>query len=151
MKKDQVIIRPAKKTDSKRVWEIRNLPPVRILSNNQNEIDFRDHNVWFLDKYFSQKNNFCLVAEINGLVAGYSRLDEVDLKDFLVSIAVDTVFHGQGIGSRLLDKVIEYCPSDCSLLAEIKKTNQISLSLFLKKKFIVIKSKEDNFLLKLKK
>ena len=100
------MIRRVKPEDSQRIMEIRNHPRVRNKSNNSEEIDFVKHDQWFNHKYFDSDDNLCFVLERENKVVGYCRLD-LDNGSYIISIAIDPDFHGQGLGRQLLGQVLQ--------------------------------------------
>jgi len=97
------IIRPVKKQDSRRVWEIRNHPVVRKYSANSAIIFFKNHVSWFEKKYFTALDNYCYILEADQKTIGYCRLDfNADEDNYIISIAIDSDYHSQGLGHKLL-------------------------------------------------
>jgi pseudaminic acid synthase len=138
----------AKRGDSLGLFKIRNNSQIRNKSNNNDEINFENHDKWFKNKYFSNNGNICLIAKINKKVAGYCRLDLGDeTNKFIVSIAVDPIFQGYGIGNLLLKKSIKEIKKGQEIIAEIKRDNTASLNLFKKNKFVVFEKDQNNFYL----
>jgi ribosomal protein S18 acetylase RimI-like enzyme len=128
------------------LFKIRNNSKIRNKSNNNDEIDFENHDEWFKNKYFCNKDNICLIAKINKKVAGYCRLDfDNGRKNFIISIAVDQIFQGCGVGNLLLSKSVKEIKKSQEIIAEIKKNNKASLNLFKKNKFVVFKKGKNNF------
>lgn len=146
-------IRPAKKEDSKRIWEIRNNPQSRKFSNNQSEFPFEQHDIWYQKKYFSEANNYCSVLCGNtGLVIGYCRYDCNEKGIFVVSIAIDPDYQGKGMGRLLLTNSLnnyDFIFKDKIIIAECFKNNPASVSLFLKSNFIIYKEDDESLYLKL--
>ncbi len=126
------MIRQAKKEDSQKIWQIRNYPLNRKNSRNQEKIDFGNHDKWFTNKYFKNKNNYCFVLEEGGEVVGYCRFD-LGNNNYVISIALDPDYHGKGFGSKLLKeslREIKRIKKDIVILAEVKKENVPSTKLF---------------------
>lgn len=122
-------IRRATEEDANRILEIRNDPLVRKNSIDQTIISLESHLEWFSKKYFKEKNNFCFVVEKDNRVIGYLRLDEED-NHYLLSIALDASYQGQGIGSFLLNGVLKKFNFKKPILAQVKKENLASINLF---------------------
>lgn len=146
------MIRQAKREDSKKIWQIRNHPLNRKGFRNQEEIDFDNHNKWFTDKYFKNKDNYCFVLEgENGEVAGYCRFD-LDNNNYIISIAINPDYHGEGLGSKLLKESLEeikkVIKKDMAILAEVKKENIPSIKLFEKYNFYLHKKDRKNLFYK---
>ncbi len=146
------MIRQVKREDSKRVWQIRNHPKVRQLSNDPKEFSFEEHDPWFKKKYFLGPDNYCYVLLAQeGLVIGYCRIDsDSDNDRYVISIALDPDYHGKGLGTKLLSQSVQMFPEEKEILAEIQKENIISVKLFKKVGFVHLREDEKNYYLKYK-
>lgn len=132
-------IRPLKKEDSRRVWEIRNHPVARANSTNSEEIPFEKHEAWFAKKYFASADNHCFILEVENSVIGYCRLDYDSEKDHYVSsIALDRIYHGKGLGHALLRESLTRFSTPKAIFAEVKKSNIASMWLFKKNGFVTV-------------
>ena len=141
----ETIIRPATMDDAKRVWEIRNDPAVRRNSSNQDVIQLENHLGWFENKYFNQEGNFCFVLELGSEVIGYCRYDQDDAGNLVVSIALDSIYHGRGLGFLLLARTIEHLPMGGRILATVLKNNPASFRIFEKQGFETINEDGQSF------
>ncbi|MDP2586987.1 MAG: GNAT family N-acetyltransferase [Candidatus Komeilibacteria bacterium] len=137
-------VRSGKLEDSKRVWEIRNNFLTRQNSNEQSVIPFENHQPWFIKKYFSYKDNKLVIIETNGQVAGYLRFDSEEGKGYVVSIALDPVWQGKGLGSVLLTDGLRLIKTDQLIMAQVKKFNPASLKLFQKCGFQIVREDENS-------
>ena len=135
---NEFIVRKTGIEDAKRIWEIRNHPASRQESLNQKEISLNDHFDWFKNKYFENHNNACFVLEHQEMIVGYCRLDS-DNNSYIVSIAIDPDYHGQGLGTILLSKSLRQLNTDKIVLATVRKDNLASLRIFEKNGFIPVK------------
>ncbi|PIR12975.1 hypothetical protein COV49_03665 [Candidatus Falkowbacteria bacterium CG11_big_fil_rev_8_21_14_0_20_39_10] len=147
------LVRKAKPEDSKRIWEIRNHPEIRKLSNNPREFSFAEHDPRFEKKYFSNQKHYCFILENeDARVVGYCRIDfDSDNDNYIISIALDPEHHGKGLGTKLLSAAVEMFPAEKEILAEIHKENIISVKLFKKVGFVYFNEDEKNYYYKLKK
>ncbi len=134
----KIEFRFVEKSDVERVWEIRNHPKARANSFNNDPIPFFSHQQWFEDQYFTNRNNYCLVLVIEGLVVGYCRFDLKEPRLYRNSIALDPQFHGQGLGKKLLEEGLRRLPLNSTVFAEVEKDNIASLKLFQKMEFRTI-------------
>ncbi len=141
---DNKNIRIAISEDSRRIWEIRNHPDVRKKSGNSEIIAFNKHDNWFNEKYFVKNDNICYVLTVDNEVAGYCRLD-LDKNNYVISIAVDSAFHGKGLGNFLLNQTLQKYNKSKSIIADIKKDNIISIKLFERNGFEYFAKDEENF------
>ena len=144
---DKIIVRKAKLSDAKSIWQIRNLPLVRSNSNNSKKIDFKSHQAWFENKYFKNRKNHCFVLEIDKNIQGYCRFD-LDKDKYIVSIAINPASHGLGLGNILLSRALNLVKTKKEILAEIKQTNLSSINLFLKNNFQIFHQDEKIIYLK---
>jgi len=143
-------IRKVKPKDSKRIWEIRNNPIIRENSNNSEELPWKNHEIWFEKKYFSEENNYCSVLENeNNLVIGYCRLDFDDENNhYIISIALDVNFRSKGLGHYFLNEVLQQFDKEKSIFAKIQNGNISSIKLFNKNNFKIYKEDKNNYYLK---
>jgi len=149
--KENLAVRKVNKSDVRRIWEIRNTPEARHFSNSPEEISFSKHNAWFKKRYFLGENNHCFVLEDTtaGGVIGYCRFDfDEDEKGYTLSVALDPVFHGRGLGGLLLKESLAKFSGTKLLLAEIQKNNTPSLKIFQKNGFAVFKEDDKNYYLR---
>jgi ribosomal protein S18 acetylase RimI-like enzyme len=137
------IIRPARRDDSSAVWKIRNHPANRCWFNTTEAIGFDSHDGWFENKYFKNNENKCFVLAQSGAVAGYCRFDLNENDEYIISIALDPDYQGRGLGGEFLSGALRLLGPSKGILAEVKKKNLASLSLFKKNNFIKYKYKED--------
>lgn len=148
----KIIIRRGEMNDSKRIWEIRNHPAVKRLSNSTGDIIFEEHIAWFKNKYFGDGNNYLFVLESDsGKVIGYCRYDLRETEEcYTISIAIDCDYHGKGLGYLLLKNSLSELPvKNKPIAAEIKKNNIASVKIFKKSGFKKTKEDENNFYYKL--
>lgn len=144
----KIIIRRGEINDSKRIWEIRNHPAIRRLSNSTGNILFKEHDAWFKNKYFRDGNNYLFVLESGrGKVIGYCRYDLREAEEnYIISIAIDCDYHGKGLGYLLLKSSLGELPVENTFIAaEIKKNNIASIKIFEKSGFKKTKEDENNF------
>ncbi|MCD4761441.1 GNAT family N-acetyltransferase [bacterium] len=140
-------IKPINKEASKRIWEIRNHPLMRKVSNNSKIIPFNQHSQWFKKKYFSNNLNKCyiLIKRNKTEAIGYCRFDfNANHNAYQISIALDPDYHGKKLGNKLLSESIKQLSPKKNILAEIKKSNIVSLKLFQKNNFQIYKKGEKN-------
>lgn len=141
---NQVNVRRAHEEDSLRIWEIRNHPDIRKVSNNTGKIEFENHDNWFQKKYFYENNNFCFIADYGGEIVGYCRFDHKKEQDvYIVSIAIDPGHHGKRFGGYLLAGAIAQAAITKNIIAQVFKENIISAKLFLRNGFEIYKEDEN--------
>jgi len=138
-------VRDIRVDDVRRMWEIRNSPEMRTVSRNKEEIPFEEHDRWFKEKYFSSENNHTLVAtDEKDNVIGYCRIDFNEKKNgYQISIAVDPIFHGKGLGRKLLNSSLTQYGVSADIFADIKETNEASIRLFVTSGFELMSKDEE--------
>lgn len=145
---ENFIVRPSNLNDTQRIWEIRNHPVSRKYSSNPEIIPLENHIKWFKRKYFDHPaENFCFVLEnSSGLIIGYCRFDyNCDYNNFLISVAVDSDYHGQDLGHMLLKSSLKKFKKRGKMIAEVQKDNKPSIKLFQKNNFKIFKEDKKNF------
>lgn len=140
-----ISVSEASQSDAGRVWEIRYHPSVNAVSGNQEPVDRAASERWFINKYFSGQPNKCFVLKREDTVIGYCRFDSTLNGPYVISIALDPVFRGQGLGQTLLSESLRLFGNTHSFQAVIKKNNQPSLKLFQRNGFVVQSEVEDNY------
>ena len=144
------VARQARQEDSKRIWEIRNNPLIREYSTSKDPISFERHAQWFEQAYFQGKKNLCFVIECQGNVTGYCRFDCNDASNaYTISIAVDPVYHGKGLGYQLLSSSLLHIHQRFAVNAAVKKGNPASAALFKKSNFALVNEDEQCYYFKL--
>jgi folate-dependent phosphoribosylglycinamide formyltransferase PurN/RimJ/RimL family protein N-acetyltransferase len=113
---------------------------------NTKSIPLKEHKIWFKD-YLENKNNLCYILENKGRVLGYCRFDAKEGQR-MISIAIEPKFHGQGLGNYLLSNSIKKLRNRENLMANIRRDNKISLHLFQKNNFKIIKKDKKDYCLK---
>ncbi len=122
-------IRRAQPNDAQRIWEIRNEPAALAVAANPEIIPLAQHIAWFNNKYVTDKNSICFVAEADQNVVGYSRFD-LDKAHYVNSIAIVSSMHGKGIGTLLLKQSIDQLKPSLPVHAEVRKFNTVSIKMF---------------------
>ncbi|MCK9361065.1 GNAT family N-acetyltransferase [Patescibacteria group bacterium] len=130
-----MMVRRAESGDARRVFEIRNHPQSRVFFHHQEPLVWEDHLAWFGRQYVDSKVNMCLVAETDGTVNGYCRLDARADGGCLLSVAVDPEARGRGIGSALVREALLQIPSGDKVYAEVLTGNAASRALMEKTGF----------------
>jgi len=144
------LVRKATEEDSRRIWAIRNHPICRQNFHDQKEIDFKHHKVWFKEQYFNKSDNRCYVLEKDSKVIGYCRFD-LKNSSYLISIAIDPVYQGLGLGSQLLGKASKKLKTVRDILAEVQRINPASIKIFEQNNFERYKEDKEYYYYKLKK
>ena len=125
-----MIIRKAILEDAKWILEIRNNEKIRELSlKDTGIIQFENHIKWFSQKI---KNNMDLfyVIESDNIIQWYCRLDYMEEKRYIISIAIQPSTLSKWLGSILLWEVLKKLNNWDLIIAEILKNNFISQNFF---------------------
>lgn len=135
-----MIIRKAILNDAKWILDIRNNENIRKLSiKDQNEIPFEKHILWFTKK-LENKNDILLVIENNTIIEWFCRLDYLEEKKYIISIAINPNTISKWLWSKLLQESIKLLNNWDIIIAEILNSNLISQNFF--KKFWFIEDKK---------
>lgn len=121
--------------DAQLLFDWVNEPGVRENSFDKNVITWSEHIKWFEGKLKEQNNSLILIFENNRKLIGQVRIDEQ--KDGLyIDYSVDVTERGKGYGGGMLAMIIQdirtLFPKHKYLIAEVKKENVASLSVFKK-------------------
>ena len=128
-----VIIRRAAPDDALDVLAWRNDPLSRAMSRTQTLIEEAGHVAWFT-KAIEDPHRALLVGELDGRKIGMVRFDYA--KETQVSININPVFRGRGLGYELLAGALAYAPSG-PIVAGIRNENLASRRLFERAGFLV--------------
>jgi len=135
-----MIIRKANINDAEWILHIRNHEKIRILSiKDQNEITFEKHILWFTKK-LENKNDLFFVIDSNNIIEWYCRLDCIEDRKYVVSIAINPDIISKWLWSKLLIEALKSLNNWNIVIAEILDTNIISQNFF-KKFWFVVKEK----------
>ena len=150
----RIHLRDVSLDDSAILHEWRNEPSIRAVSINSENIEIVDHVEWLRGRIEKCKSNPFWIALLNDQLAGYVRFDRTLDADniFEVSILLDPVFRGQGVGALVLNEAFNRILEEfggCTIIAEVSTTNIASLSIFLGLGFQPLTS--ENHFLKLSK
>lgn len=131
-----MIIRKANLKDAEWILNIRNNESIRKLSiKDQNEIPLEKHILWFNKKLENKKDLF-LVIEENNNIEWYCRLDYLEEKKYLISIAINPNTLWKWLWSKLLNEIIKILNTWDMIIAEILEWNSISQNFFKKFWFV---------------
>ena len=117
------VLRFAKMTDAKILFEWRNDLMTRDASHNTSEIRFEDHLVW-LENSLTNQHRKLFVAEINGVPVGTVRADQSD-GTWEISWTVAPEHRGRGLGKRIVSKLARSIIGP--IRAEVKAENIASV------------------------
>lgn len=130
-------LRPAKKEDVRKVFELANDDLVRANSFSTAKIPFPDHEEWF-ERKLGDKSFLMIIAEVGGKFAGQVKVENEDENVIGISICPD--FRGKGFGAPLLVEGLKFTkkhwPEIKFVTAYIKKANIPSQRIFEKAGFI---------------
>lgn len=107
------------------------------------------------DRFVNRKDITCFVAELNGKIAGYVWWEPDSAPIPTIAICVQDEYQGNGIGKRLLRKLIREAKmrKKKGLRLTVREDNEIAISLYRKVGFRTIgayrDSKGTNYLMKL--
>lgn len=86
----------------------------------------------------SDKNNYYLVAIVDGSVAGYCGYCGVAGEGYIYNVAVGSSFRRQGIGFRMIKELIKKAEyrGITSMTLEVRKSNHSAINLYKKLGFV---------------
>jgi UDP-2,4-diacetamido-2,4,6-trideoxy-beta-L-altropyranose hydrolase len=125
-------VRPAGLDDGEDVWRWRNAPGARAASRVTDEIPLTAHLDWYA-RAITSPRRVILIGEMAGAAVGMVRFDETAPGTWDVSIALDPLCAGRGLGTLLLRRACAWMEADRSvgrLTATARATNDASLRLF---------------------
>ena len=121
--------------DCNLVYNLSNDPEVRANSFNTSLIEYRNHVAWYNRTLTDDNVLFFLLFEDNNFIGQIRFSRETKESDScIISLSITKQFRGKGIGSAFLQKGIgeinKTWPDIKKIIAEIKKENKSSISLF---------------------
>ena len=144
----KISLRKANFSDIEFLWYLRNQPDVYKHSFQNKPVDWEEHINWIIPNILGVGNKKIFIIEVFGLPVGQARIDYLDKKEAEVSISILKEFHGKGIASEALKKVIRFLRGGRKVnvvIAQMNKSNLPSVSLFEKLGFKFL-SKRGNWL-----
>ena len=139
----EVVLVSAKSCHSEMIWEWRNDPISRQMSNNSEKVSWEDHSCWY-EKVLLDNSRKLYLGEESGMPFGVARFDKSDKEEYVydVSINISPASRGKGLGKKLITFGIRRFLKEvdnCKLIrAEVKKYNESSNNLFKSCGFILI-------------
>jgi|GEM_PF-589162 len=124
-------------SDAYHIWEWRNDPITRLNSRIGNLILFEEHQNWY-ERTLNDPKKVILMAFLNGIPEGMVRFDLLSLTSAEISININPMMRGKGLGSAILIDACQYGRSTLKLseiTAEIKPENTSSIKIFEKAGF----------------
>tara|TARA_Y100001968_G_C19410192_1_gene745848 strand:+ start:163 stop:702 length:540 start_codon:yes stop_codon:yes gene_type:complete len=121
---------------SRLIWEWRNDPDSRLMSRDSDFIPWDHHEKWFQSSLADSSRYFYLLENDN-IPFGLARFDlfDIKVKSYEMSIMIAPAFRGKNLSKTLLHRSLskfnEDVKGDKIILAEVKKDNFKSNSLFL--------------------
>ncbi len=147
-----MIIRKANINDAKWIFEIRNNSDIRKLSNNNKELNFKEHLNWLSIKINNINKNITkdifLVLELEKKIIWYIRLDYIIEKKYLLSIAILKEWQWKWYWHKLFKESLKFLKKWNIIIAEIIKKNINSKIFFEKLWFSLEKEDKEKFIYK---
>jgi ribosomal protein S18 acetylase RimI-like enzyme len=123
-----MIVRKATIDDAKWILNVRNNETIRMVSLEKEIIPLEQHIKRFSSFIWNEKN-ICIIAEDNGVVAGYCRIADKEWR-WLASIAILPTYQWRWLWKTLLSDAVSRYPKGQEIIAEIIETNLASINLF---------------------
>lgn len=132
-------------SDCQIYWAWANETQTRKNAFNQDRIEWQNHKKWFRVK-LSDPLALLLIFESNYGLIGQVRF-EYENSEFNIDYSIDKQFRGYGLGKIVLTKSIQYLCNNqpkkfINLVANVKKNNKASISIFKKLGFKITKINE---------
>ncbi len=131
----EIVIVTAKICHSEMLWEWRNDPITRQMSNNTQKISWEEHSCWY-GKVLLDKSRKLYLGEERGSPIGVVRFDKCDNEEYVyeVIINISPASRGKGFGKKLITNGVRRFLQEvenCKFIrAEVKKQNESSNKLF---------------------
>jgi RimJ/RimL family protein N-acetyltransferase len=104
--KNQIILRVAKITDEKILFDWANDTVVRNNAINKETIEWETHQKWF-SKKLSSPDTIMLIAEIDNVPIGQIRFD-YEMNRYLIDYSIGKAFRGKSFGYQIVKQGIEF-------------------------------------------
>ncbi len=131
--RDALSVRPATAVDAALTYLWRNHPSIRSTSRNDGEIRWEDHRAWH-EASLTRTDRALLIGQCGTRPVGVVRYDHESARVCEVSIYLDPLLNGLGLGTRLLAAgeawLREHRPQTRKILAETLPENSASARLF---------------------
>ncbi|MBN8811836.1 MULTISPECIES: UDP-2,4-diacetamido-2,4,6-trideoxy-beta-L-altropyranose hydrolase [unclassified Sphingomonas] len=124
-----VTVRAAVRDDAERMYRWRNHPATRLVSRNVGEITWSNHLAW-LDRVLDDPGKKLMIGMVGTLPIGVIRFDRLDTSRAEVSLYLDPMLHGLGLGSNMLRAAEAVVDDDLDILAEVAEGNGGSARMF---------------------
>lgn len=126
---DTLTLRRATPADAKRLHDWRNHPATRGMSRDSAPIPWPVHTAW-LERTLADPTRTLLVGSVGRIPVGVIRFDGLGSGTAEVSLYLDPLLHGLGLGSALLRAGEVQVPPDHDLAARVLDANPGSQRLF---------------------
>ncbi len=128
----RVTLRPARREDSRSLWEWRNDPETREASFHTEMIPFETHQRWFESRLEAPNTEILIILDLQGKAIGYVRFQIAEF-EAEVSVALDAQERGKGYGPAAVRQGVEILLAREDLdrvVALIKEGNTSSVRTF---------------------
>lgn len=139
-KDEKLALRPAKKADSKLLFNWVNDKEVRDNSLNIEPIKWESHLDWLYKKLESNQCKI-FILEKNAIPLGQIRIEEEETGYWLIDYSIERSYRGKGYGSLIVEELINKI-HNIQLKGVVKKNNTASQRVFEKLSFKAKKRKE---------
>ena len=123
-----VYLRPVSKSDIDFIYKIRNDPNIREYMFDTNEIDYKKHVEYWLDRMKNSVPSFIIVDE-NGNDVGLLKLDPISDNKYSIGIIISVEYQGRGYGKEAVKEILSMY-KDATFIARVKVNNNKSIKLF---------------------
>jgi len=133
LRRDASQLRPAQPDDVEQVWRWRNAPTTRQHFFDSSPVSLKDHRAWWLEN-ICKSDRVLLIGSVGAINIGVLRFDVSGVKA-VISIYIDPDLTGQGLGTSLTNKGLEWIkssrPDILTVEAQVKPANEASRRMFI--------------------
>jgi len=144
----KIQIRKALVKDARFFYELRNEKTARKNSFDTKDIKYNDHLKWYKNK-LKKENVIFLVALISASKKIGTIRYETDKIFTDISINISKIFRNLGYGSKIIKLSEKFLKKKLIIISRIKNKNKVSVKIFKKNNYKIIKNDNDLTLMKI--
>jgi UDP-2,4-diacetamido-2,4,6-trideoxy-beta-L-altropyranose hydrolase len=122
------VLRPARISDCKLIFDWANDPEVRENSITMNRIDWADHQKWYKKKVGSRETKIYILEELKKPVGQIRFEYENDM--WKIGYSISKGYRGKGLGKKIVLEGLKKFPESSGFLAFVKPSNLASVHIF---------------------
>jgi RimJ/RimL family protein N-acetyltransferase len=135
-------LREANINDMDLLYSWRNENSAKTNSFSNNEFSIESHKKWYQEKLNSPRTKL-FILEFNQTPTGQIRVEDVEGYS-IINYSIAETYQGRGFGETIIDHLLKMNVIKTNfVIAEVKHSNTKSISIFLKKRFLIKKVSEE--------